>query len=130
MKAFSVPLFHFSNQNCPNRRKAADERDSAPNSDQDATGSSGDTSTKKEHHQFDVAALAEYNGIFAQAFHQLHDVDPLQLRSNHQSWNVTFVGESGIDVGGVFRFVDENDNYKMLLRLTCLFLQRFVDRDL
>ena len=38
------------------------------------------------------------NGLFMQAYHQLNDLDPAQLRSNYQSWNVTMKGESGVDV--------------------------------
>ena len=96
-----------------NRRRAAEEREKGASRAKAPVDESGDDSKEdrvdqQSHHRHteetDIAkSLMDYSGIFVQAFHQLHELDPATLRSNHQSWNVTMEGESGIDVGGVFR---------------------------
>ncbi|KAL6073675.1 HECT domain-containing protein [Balamuthia mandrillaris] len=99
-----------------NRRLAAEDRDRLTKaaSSASATGdkmdigqdsaSAAPSSSNAEPLQVSfVADVSSFNGIFAQAFHQLNDLDPQQLRNNQQAWNVHFEGESGVDVGGVFR---------------------------
>ena len=41
--------------------------------------------------------------LFMQAYKRLHGIHPKNLCSNDQSWRTTFVGEGGIDAGGLFR---------------------------
>eukprot|EP01087_Luapelamoeba_hula_P012781 TRINITY_DN3603_c0_g1_i4.p1 TRINITY_DN3603_c0_g1~~TRINITY_DN3603_c0_g1_i4.p1 ORF type:complete len:4801 (-),score=871.08 TRINITY_DN3603_c0_g1_i4:39-14441(-) len=91
-----------------NRRKAAEERERRRirnKGDDDSSGADSKQTIHEETNDGGVLAtnLGEYAGIFVQAFHQLNDLDPGTLRSNGQAWNVQMEGESGIDVGGVFR---------------------------